>query len=128
MSCCSRVGPSVLLVAEVVEVGPERVGGDLAGASDVDGLDGSGVEEFVELGAADAERLGGFADGVDEPLGLGGGGRGRAPSVSWVGLFVRVDVQNGYGPTRAGARKDVDVRVDVDERVRRCRWHASGRG
>jgi len=72
----------------VVEVGAERVGGDLAGASDVDGLDGAGVEEFVELGAADAQGVGGFADGVDEAVGCGGGERGGA-SFRWSGRVVR---------------------------------------
>lgn len=45
--------------------GSERVGGDLATASDVDGLDFTSAHEFVELGSADAQDRGGFLDGVD---------------------------------------------------------------
>jgi hypothetical protein len=42
------------VVAEAFDVSAERVGGDLAAASDVDGFDLPCGEEFVEFGAADA--------------------------------------------------------------------------
>src|SRR5215475_12616072 len=75
-------------VAESVDVGAEGVGGDLAAASDVDGPDLAGGEEFVEFGAADAQYGGGLPDGVDEPLDRrrgDGGGRGFLLSVVGVG-------------------------------------------
>ena len=118
----------MLFVAEVVEVGVKGVGGDLARASNVDGLDRAGVEELVKLGSADTEGLGGFADGVDEAVGLGGGGRGRAPSVSGVGVFVRADVRGGCGSTRAGAGERTDVRCGRGRSVSRGRGLSIGRG
>jgi hypothetical protein len=75
--------------AEGVQISAQGVGGDLAGASDVDGLELAGGEELVELGAADAECCGGFGDGVDEPLAAVGllswlgGDRDRLLSVGW---------------------------------------------
>lgn len=46
-----------------VDVLAQRVDGDFAQASDVDGVDLAGGDELLEHGAADVEALGGVFDG-----------------------------------------------------------------
>jgi hypothetical protein len=100
-----------LFCPEAVDVCAEGVGGDLAAASDVDGFDLAGVEEFVEFGPADAECMGGLGDGVEE-RGVRQCSRGDLLLLGWLsGGFVRADVRGRCVATRAGARDGTSARM-----------------